>query len=303
MSATGRVLAVERGGCELALAGGERRPCRLSGELAKVQQEAVAPGDLALVADDDPSLVVEILPRRSHLSRPDPMNPRIQRVLAANIDRVLIVSAAAQPAFKPGLVDRALVAVEQGGAVPVVVLTKADLLDPRRRAALDEELAHYRELGHAVFLLSTRTGEGLAALASALEGRAAALMGHSGVGKSSLLNALLGEARTRTGEVRRFDGKGRHTTTQARLHPLGKDGFLIDTPGVRSFGLWALELETLRAAFPDLDGRGCRYDDCRHDREGEADCGVKRDLAQGRLAPARHRAWQRLLAEVGADVR
>ncbi len=302
MSAPGRVLAVDRGVCELALPGGERRSCRLSGELAKVQQEAVAPGDLARLSEADPSLVVEILPRRSLLSRPDPMNPRIQRVLAANIERVLIVSAAVQPAFKPGLVDRALVAVEQGGAAPVVVLTKADLLDPRRRAGLEEELAHYRELGHAVFLLSTRTGEGLGALASALEGRAAALMGHSGVGKSSLLNALLGEERTRTGEVRSADGKGRHTTTQARLHPLG-EGFIIDTPGVRSFGLWALDLETLRAAFPDLDGRGCRYDDCRHDREGESDCGVKRDLAQGRLSPARYRAWRRLLAEVGAAVR
>lgn len=302
MSAPGRVLAVDRGGCELALPGGERRACRLSGELAKVQQEAVAPGDLARLSEADPSLVVEILPRRSLLSRPDPMNPRIQRVLAANIERVLIVNAAVQPAFKPGLVDRALVAVEQGGAVPVVVLTKADLLDPRRRAALEGELAHYRELGLAVFLLSTRTGEGLADLAEALEGRAAALMGHSGVGKSSLLNALLGEERTRTGEVRSADGKGRHTTTQARLHPLGA-GFLIDTPGVRSFGLWALDLATLRAAFPDLEGRGCRYDDCRHDREGEADCGVKRDLARGRLPPARHRAWRRLLAEVGAAVR
>lgn len=253
--------------------------------------------------EDAPPLVIEVLPRRSTLSRPDPMDPHLQRVLAANIDLVLIVSSAKSPAFKSGLVDRALVAVEAGGARPIVVVTKIDLLDPRKRTALEAELSHYRELGVEVHLVSTLTGEGLAALRTSLVGTLSTVVGHSGVGKSSLLNALKGSETAAVGRVREGDGKGRHTTTRAMLHELPEGGFLIDTPGVRAFGLWGLTLDLLREVFPDLPTTDCRYDDCKHQGEPEADCAIKRGVAEGRVHPARYRTWLRLLAEVGSSVR
>lgn len=265
----------------------------------------MAPGDAVLLQqrEDAPPLVIEVLPRRSTLSRPDPMDPRLQRVLAANIDLVLIVSAAKSPAFKPGMVDRALVAVEAGGSRPVIVVTKVDLLDPRRRAALEAELAHYRELGLEVHLVSTVQGEGIPALRESMKGQVCTVVGHSGVGKSSLLNALKGSEAAAVGRVRQGDGKGRHTTTRAMLHELPGGGFLIDTPGVRAFGLWGLDLELLREVFPDLPTTGCRYDDCKHQGEPQVDCAIKRGVAEGRIHAARYRTWLRLLAEIGPPVR
>lgn len=299
------VVSLERGACEVRLPDGQLVACALSNDLAQVQRTAVAPGDAVVLQqrEDAPPLVIEVLPRRSTLSRPDPMDPRLQRVLAANIDLVLIVSSAKSPAFKPGLVDRALVAVQAGDSQPVIVVTKVDLLDPRKRAALEAELLHYRELGVEVHLVSTVDGEGIEALRQCLVGKVSTVVGHSGVGKSSLLNALQGTETAAVGRVRQGDGKGRHTTTRAELHELPGGGFLIDTPGVRAFGLWGLDLDLLREVFPDLPTTDCRYDDCKHQGEPEVDCAIKRGLSEGRIPAARYRTWLRLLAEIGPPVR
>jgi ribosome biogenesis GTPase len=289
----GLVIGVAHRRCWV-VAEGEVLLCEVARHLARVQRAALAVGDRVLFADTDEGqgLVSHVLPRTSELSRPDPRNPNRQRVLVANVDAVVVVVAAVNPPLRPGLIDRLLVATARGGARPVIAVNKLDLLDEEGRAALAQTLEPYRELELPVLPVSAATGEGLDALRAALADKLCALVGHSGVGKSSLLNAL-GEVEAEVGAVREFDGKGRHTTTAARLYDLGGGTRLIDTPGVRTFGLWQLDPVELGAYFAEFQGRGCHYTDCTHSHE--PDCGVKVAVEAGEISRARYASYLRIV--------
>ena len=237
--------------------------------------------------------LVSVTPRETVLSRPDPGDPRRELVLAANVEVAVIVAAARRPGFRPALVDRLLVALERGGVTPLLCVNKADLLAAPDE--LDGELAPYRELGIDVHCTSTVTNAGVDALGAALTGRTCVFAGHSGVGKSTLLNALDPESRRDTGGGRTFDGKGRHTTSASQLVELGDGTRLIDTPGVRAFGLWDVERGTLRFAFPEFEefARDCRYSDCLH--HVEPDCAVRAAGGDGRVPQGRFATYLRIL--------
>lgn len=294
------VIGVGRGTCEVQVPGEPACMAQLAGDIARVQQSALAVGDEVLLQDRPgaPPLVAEVRPRRSTLSRPDPMDPHIERAIVANVDVVVIVCSAKNPAFKPRLIDRYMVAIERGGARPLVAVNKADLVPERRRPELDAQLQVYRDIGVPVFLTSISTGEGLGPLQQALAGQTAAFVGHSGVGKSSLLNALAGGQAADVGRVRTSDGKGRHTTTHSALFQLPDGTRIIDTPGIRAFGLHGMSRDELRHSFPEFDGLRCRYGDCLHDREPEPDCAVKRAVAGGGVNPARYDTYLRLLRDL-----
>ncbi len=243
--------------------------------------------------------VVALLPRRSVLSRPDPGDARRERVIAANVDLGIVVLSAA--GLKPRLIDRFLLALGRGGIETAVCVNKLDLVDDAARGRVERELEPYRDLCAACVLVSAESGEGLAALRSALAGRTSVLVGHSGVGKSSLVNALRPEAELSTGAVRESDGKGRHTTSAAQrveLPELGAGTALIDTPGVRAFGLWDLERATLREHFPELVERApaCRFGDCLHHREPH--CAVIAAVEAGELPRSRYETYLRILADL-----
>lgn len=297
---TATVISVTRAACEVWQPDGQTLTCELAGDLAKVQRTAVAVGDHVVIAarDHDRPCVTAVLPRRSTLSRPDPMDPRLERVIVANIDDVVIVGATKRPTLKLRLIDRYLVAIQRGGARPVIVVNKIELLSPKKRAALEDDLSLYSELGVPVVLTSALQGEGIDALRQTISGRTCAFVGHSGVGKSSLLNTLIGTQQAAIGDVRRRDGKGRHTTTHSALHTLPDGTHIIDTPGVRAFGLWGLSRDQLRHWFPEFDDLGCRYTDCVHDAEPLVDCGVKRAVDSGEISQVRYQTYLRLLADL-----
>jgi ribosome biogenesis GTPase len=201
-------------------------------------------------------------------------------VIVANVTRVVIVASAAEPALKPGLVDRLLMAAESSGIPPLVCINKIDLVD---RAGLVPLAGVYARMGYPVVLCSTRDGTGIERLRRAVAGRITAVVGQSGVGKSSILNAIEPGLGLAVAAVSRDTEKGKHTTTTARLIPLAEGGALVDTPGVRQFQLWRIVPAEVPAAFRDLRpfANRCRFPDCTHSHE--ADCAVKDAVADGLL--------------------
>ena len=236
----------------------------------------VAPGDMVSIEND---AVSGIAPRRTTLSRTDPANVHLEKVVAANIDLIVITAAVDSPPFRPGLVDRYLLAAARGGITPILCLTKTDLGDTKMADTFRIPVVR----------VSQPDGTGVDELRDMLAGSTAVLVGQSGVGKSSILNALAGEVRAKTGEISEATGKGQHTTTASRLYELENGAKIIDTPGIREFGLGTITEEEVRAAFPEFLNAGCRFRDCRH--AAEPDCPVRE------AGGPRHAAFLRLLGE------
>ena len=240
--------------------------------------------------------IVEVEPRTTVLRRTADDDDPVERVVVANASQLVVVTALADPEPRHGLIDRALVAAYDAGMAPLLCLTKADLADP------ETLLATYRALG-VPWVVTRRDDDGLGGLADLRErlaGRASVLLGHSGVGKSTLVNALVPDAGREVGQVNAVTGRGRHTSTSALMLPLPgaddtPDGWIIDTPGIRSFGLAHVQPEHLIEAFPDLDEmtedcpRGCTH------AADEPECGLDEAVARGEADPDRVASFRRLL--------
>jgi ribosome biogenesis GTPase len=256
----------------------------------------VAPGDFVALAEGQ--RVKRILPRRTFLSRPDPANPRLEKVVAANIDLVVVVVSIADPPLRPGLIDRYLIAIERGGAGAAICVNKIETGD---RASVEQVLQPYRSLPAPIVICSAHTGEGIDDLRAIIAGKLCVFVGHSGVGKSSVLNALLPDAFAATGAVSGVTGKGRHTTTRSQIYDLAGGARVIDTPGVREFGLWKLDPAEVRLYFHDFDdaAASCRFADCTHLHE--PDCMVRTHVEAGLIAPARYQRYKSICAASEED--
>ncbi|MCK9532961.1 MAG: small ribosomal subunit biogenesis GTPase RsgA [Gammaproteobacteria bacterium] len=240
------------------------------------------------------SVVTALRPRRSLLARPDASGEA--KPLAANVDQILVV-AAPLPRYDTELIDSYLIAAEALGIHPVIVLNKIDLLDADSRARLDADFEPYTALGYHLLRASTIERHGLDALAAELRGKTSVFVGQSGVGKSSLVNALLPTASVRVGELTEA-AHGRHTTSAARLYQLDCGGALIDSPGVRAFRLWAMTREQLARGFPEfrpLLGQ-CRFRDCRH--EAEPGCALRAAVADGKASAERLASYQHIALDI-----
>jgi ribosome biogenesis GTPase len=245
-------------------------------------------------------VITERHPRRTKLSRKVSTGTReLEQVVAANIDNLVIVSSVADPPFRPGLIDRYLVAAAKGDLTPLICVNKVDLGGLEE---LQEILETYRDLGYPVILTSTKTGQGIEELRERLRDRTSVFAGHSGVGKSSLLRLLVPGIQVKVAEVNPRTGRGRHTTTAAELVRLPDGGYVIDTPGIRQFSLWDLTEEDVRRFFVEIAryGAGCRFADCSH--TVEPGCAVRAALEEGRLHPRRYESFLRLLEEARGEI-
>lgn len=231
--------------------------------------------------------VVATLRRSSLLRRQDPAGG--EQPLVANVDLLMIVCGLDRP-VKQGRVQRSMALARDAGATPVVVLTKADVAADSEGALAAVEVANP---GLEVLAVSVVAGEGIDAVRRRIGRATVVLLGESGAGKSTLVNALIGESVAATGRTRTGDARGRHTTTARQLHPLPGGGVLVDTPGIRSVGLW-VDPDAVAATFDDIAGlaAGCRFTDCAH--AAEPGCMVTTAVATGTLAPARVAAWRGL---------
>jgi ribosome biogenesis GTPase len=246
--------------------------------------------------------ILEVLPRRSRFSRraaaPMPGSYPREQVLAANVNQVVPVFAVLDPPPRWNMLDRYLVSAEAFGLKATICLTKTDLLDrldEEQRADLENELEEYQRIGYGVIRVSTLTGNGLVELKQALHGSLSVLLGKSGVGKTSLLNALQPGLGLRVNSVSQVTGKGRHTTTAHEMFLLNWGGAIVDTPGEREFGLWEVNTDDLALFFPEIRpyvGR-CRFGmNCRHDEE--PGCAVRAAAMSGEISPRRYHSFQRL---------
>ena len=278
---TGQIVKALSGFYYVDTGAGEPVPCRGRGKL-RHQKATPLVGDRVEITclEDGTGMVDAILPRKNQFSRP----------AVANIDQLVMVCSGAIPVTDPFLIDRMAAMAEWKGCEPLIVFNKCDLVRVDALAEL------YRAAGFATLQVSAQTGEGMDALAAALAGKVSAFTGNSGVGKSSILNALWPGFSLRVGEVSEKLGRGRHTTRHVELFPVA-GGLVADTPGFSSFDVEQMEAipkEALAATFrefaPYLDQ--CRFQGCAHVKE--RGCAVREALAEGRIAPSRHESYVRL---------
>ncbi|MCR4402637.1 MAG: ribosome small subunit-dependent GTPase A [Firmicutes bacterium] len=254
----------------------------------------VAPGDLVRLAllEHDKGVIEEIEKRRNSFGRRAAGDRPGEQVIAANVDRIVIVFAAAEPAFRARALDRYLAVAEHSGIPCIVCLNKIDLVSPEDVQGM---AAPYEEIGYRVLRTCVRTGQGVDELNAVLSGRISVVVGPSGVGKSSLLNAVEPGIKLATGEVGKTTHRGRHTTTASRLIPLTAGGFVADTAGMREFGLWEIPARDLAPCFREMRpyiGR-CRFSDCVHVSEPE--CAVRDAVESGFIRRSRYEHYVKLV--------
>jgi ribosome biogenesis GTPase / thiamine phosphate phosphatase len=292
----GRVLRVLGLHSEVQDAEGHLYQCatrRILRTLSTDQRHVVAAGDNVLFRPVENAQI-----REGFIERIEPRHGTIcravrgrQHILVTNVDQIAIIASAAEPRIKPGLIDRMLLAAEKGRVRPIVCINKIDLIDA---ADLQPLVGVYSQMGYEVLLISAATGFGIERFRRLLLGRASVLAGQSGVGKSSILNAVDPLMQLRVQSVSEENEKGKHTTTTARLLPLVGGGYVVDTPGVRQYQLWDVIPEEIEGFFRDLRPyiNHCRYPNCTHTHE--ADCAVKDAVADGRLDDRRYESYCKL---------
>lgn len=276
---------------------GEEVPAVLRGKLKQGEDRVVVGDEVLLKPHSDGIATIEAVePRRSVLKQRTPGKLRGVRVVAANLDQVAVVGSVARPDWDFHLIDRFIAVAEANRLPAVLVINKADL-----GSHIEDLAAPYRKAGYRVVITSVPEQLGLEDFKSLLLDRVTVVTGSTGVGKSSLLNAIQPGLGLRTGEVGRRGG--RHTTVAAEMHRLEEGGFVVDTPGLRDIGLWGLSPEEVEMAFPELRelAGGCRFDNCRHLEE--PGCAVVEAAAGGKLADSRLASYRKLLAEAQAAAR
>lgn len=307
----GRVLSIMPQGIIVSWEG-ERISCVLKGLLKKERTQfknLVAVGDFVLFEKIAPGegIVAQIKPRHSILSRADNLSRRKEQLIAVNIDQVLITVSVVNPPLKPSLIDRYIIATYKGNMAPIIIINKVDLLEKPDDMIVEDELDLYQELlkayaviGIPVISVSTVNQTGLEELKEVMRGKSSVFSGQSGVGKTSLINFATG-LDLRVGDTVERTKKGSHTTTLTQLIPLEFGGWCVDTPGIKSFGVWDLKKEEIEGYFTEIHecGLQCKFPNCTHTHE--EDCAVLQALEAGNLSPVRYDSYQSLMASTGEE--
>jgi ribosome biogenesis GTPase / thiamine phosphate phosphatase len=283
---------------------GQVRQCRIIGKFRLDDiplTNPVAVGDEVEIAEEGPDqgLIKKILPRKNYVLRQSPRRKHDMHLLAANIDQAILIVTVVHPDLKPGFIDRFLVMIERDDIPVTIVFNKADLYDDEDLARLLEMKQVYENIGYGVLATSVVEKRGLEALRALLKDKTTLIAGQSGVGKSSLVNAIQPQLDLRTGDISDYSGKGQHTTTFAEMFELDFGGRLIDTPGIKTLGFNNKDLQNISHSFREFFALSdqCRFGGaCLH--RNEPGCAVKAAIARGELSELRYMHYLGLLDEV-----
>jgi ribosome biogenesis GTPase len=274
---------------------GLRGKLRLSGVRTT---NPIAVGDIVdyEAEGDDMPVITVIQPRRNYIIRRASNLSKESHILAANLDMAILVATLFSPETKPEFADRFLVTCEAYGIPVVIALNKADLLAEYEGAA-DEFHRIYESAGYRVIEVSGITGEGIPALKESVRGKTTLIAGNSGVGKSTLIGAIEPSADAKVADISHYHHKGRHTTTFAAMYPLAEGGYIIDTPGIKGFGLIDIDPRELQHFFPEMMALApeCGYYNCTHTHE--PDCAVREALEEGRISESRYISYLKMLED------
>jgi ribosome biogenesis GTPase / thiamine phosphate phosphatase len=248
--------------------------------------------------DGQTAVITEIHDRRNYINRQSPSNRFHHHIVAANIDQSLLLVTLKEPRTSQGFIDRWLVTCEAYHVPAILLFNKVDLYRPKEEEKFAAYNDMYSAIGYRIYRMSAQTGEGLDAVKTLLQGKISLLSGHSGVGKSSFLNALFPEMKLKTREVSGWSGKGIHTTTFAEMFDIS-GGQIIDTPGMREFGLVDISKQELSGYFPEMRALAgqCQFNNCLHVEE--PGCAVKKAVEEGRIHPDRYTSYCHILESIG----
>lgn len=274
--------------------------CRLPGKFRLKKKDVtnpVAVGDYVTfqLENDETGVIQDITPRKNYIPRQATFGRRGEQVLAANIDRAWVVQSIRDPKFNPGFIDRFLVTCEAYELHGGIIINKWDLIQEKDKNYFAGIAAEYYKLGYPVVFTSAADSHNLDVLKAELRDKTSVFIGPSGVGKTALLNAIEPEADFKTGEISDYSKKGKHTTTFAQLVPLQSGGYLVDTPGVREFGLVNIKKSELSLFFPEMiePRQYCRFNNCTHYHE--PGCGITQSYENGEISASRYLSYLNIL--------
>jgi ribosome biogenesis GTPase len=281
--------------------------CRLRGKY-RLQglrtTNPVAVGDLVYFrkeASKETAVIEQIEERTNVIVRKSTNLSKAAHIIASNLDQALLVATIDQPRTSTGFIDRFLATAEAYHLPATLVFNKIDLYSSSQMLELEKLTTIYSSIGYAVLEVSAETGQNLEQLKALMENKVSLFSGHSGVGKSALVNAIDNQLHVRIGDISTVHHKGKHTTTYAEMHPLSFGGWIIDTPGIKEFGLYDLEKETLAQRFPEMRQimSECRFANCTH--RSEPGCAVKQAVADGQIADFRYKNYLNMMADAISD--
>lgn len=247
---------------------------------------------------ENTAIITAILPRRNYINRQSPRVKHQHHIVASNLDQSMLVATLKEPRTSQGFIDRFLLASEMYHVKPIIVFNKADLFKKKETETYEKMKAMYESAGYKVFLISTKDNTGIEPLKDELKDKITLVSGHSGVGKSSLLNIIFPDVNLKTKDISGWSGKGQHTTTFAEMYDLPFGGSIIDTPGMREFGLVDISKQEVSHYFPEMRARlnDCQFNNCLH--VNEPGCAIKEAVANGEISEDRYVSYVNIMESI-----
>lgn len=301
----GRVIKSTGSWYNVRLDDGKVVQARVKGKLRLIDRRTTNPvniGDKVIIEiEEGDSVIAEVLPRENYIIRQSSRNRTAEHIIACNLDQAIVMATISQPRTSTGFIDRFLVTATAYHIPSVIVINKTDVYREKEMRIMEQWKSTYAAAGYSVLTTSAANNEGIQEVKGLITDKTSLLAGHSGVGKSTLINKIVPELNLKTEEIAKWNEKGKHTTTFAEMFELPFGGFIIDTPGIKEFGILDFEESEVSHYFPEMEKRlhDCKFNNCLH--INEPDCAVKNAVESGEIPMSRYENYLSIIHELKTD--